>query len=122
MIQQDTIRILCVDDNADNIELLCLLMREEGYFVKTAANGAAALLSIQRGLFVLYLLDRLLPDMDGLELIDQIRKYDHNTVLMVSAEAREQEGERALALGIQAYITKPFDQRLRNCVPESSSV
>jgi len=73
------------------------------------------------------LLDNRLPDMNGLDLIKEIRAFDARTpIVLASADAREEEQDRALACGAQAYVTKPWEPdflvaTVRNLTPIGTS-
>ena len=73
-------------------------------------NRATLSHKLRNSLFDLYLLDNRLPDMNGLDLIKEIRAFDARTpIVLASADAREEEQDRALACGAQAYVTKPWE-------------
>ncbi len=106
-------RLLCVDDDKDTIELLRVIFGFAGYDVKTAETALVATHRLRTSLFDLYVLDNRLPDMNGLDLIKKIRAFDASTpIVLSSADAREQEQDRALACGAQAYLIKPWEPDL----------
>ena len=101
-------RILIVDDEPNILGTLAPLLRARGYEVFTALNGRTAMETIDRDKPDLIVLDLGLPDIDGVELCRQIR--DYLTVPIVVLSARDAEGDkvRALDVGADDYVTKPF--------------
>jgi DNA-binding response OmpR family regulator len=101
-------RVLCVDDNDDSREMLCLLLRSSGIEVKAVATADQALSSIQIERFDLYLLDAWLPDLDGFELCRRIRRrLPHTPILFFSGAAYETDKQRGLEAGANTYVIKP---------------
>ena len=107
--------ILVVDDIGANRDLLSRYLRQVGYQVETANGGKEALLKSKSKLFNLILLDIMMPDMDGLKVLDSLRKHHkatHLPVIMISALDDSKEIVKALKLGANDYITKPFDKKI----------
>ena len=107
--------ILVVDDIEANRDLLSRYLRQVGYQVETANGGKEALLKAKSKLFNLILLDIMMPDMDGLKVLDSLRKHHkatHLPVIMISALDDSKEIVKALKLGANDYITKPFDKKI----------
>ncbi|MGH2345369.1 MAG: ATP-binding response regulator [Chloroflexota bacterium] len=105
-------RILVVDDNEDLVEMLSAVLSLEGYEPHPAYNGADALRAMETHDPHLVLLDRALPDLDGLEVCARIKDVDPSRflpVIMVTAAARRDDKLAGLAQGVDDYITKPFD-------------
>src|SRR5580658_427229 len=106
------VRLLVVDDVANNRDVLGRLFRRRGYEVVEAATGCAALELITKQHFNAVLLDVVMPEMDGLEVLRRIRAI-HSTatlpVIMVTAMAESKDVVQALELGANDYITKPID-------------
>lgn len=103
-------RILIVDDEPDICEGLQLLLGSEGYLVDTAPDAAEALARWARGRYDLILLDLMLPDRSGLEVLEEIRARDRDTpVFMITAYGSIDSAVRALKSGANDYITKPWD-------------
>lgn len=105
-------RILMVEDEEDIAYLIRFLLERHGFLVDHAADGRQALdhLAGDR-LPDLVLMDIMLPYFDGLELIERLRgqaHWDAVPVLMLTAKAREVDIVRALELGADDYVTKPF--------------
>jgi two-component system, cell cycle response regulator DivK len=105
-------RILIVDDNPQNLKLTRVLLANEGYEVRTAADAEEALKTLDVFSPRLILMDVQLPGMDGLELTRRL-KADPNrrdiTVLALTAYAMKGDREKALAAGCDGYIPKPID-------------
>ncbi|MBF2001620.1 MAG: diguanylate cyclase [Synechococcales cyanobacterium M58_A2018_015] len=103
--------LLIVDDHLDNLEVLATILRQGGYRVREAANGAAALDAIQVETPDLVLLDINMPHMSGYDVCAQI-KADPKTaaipVIFLSALSDVDEKVKAFATGGADYITKPF--------------
>ncbi|MCU0541715.1 MAG: response regulator [Oscillatoriaceae cyanobacterium Prado104] len=103
-------RILCVDDSADNNELLSFILDDAGYEVETAQSVTEGLQLARCGDFKLYVVDLCLSDGNGFELIEKIREFDRSTPIGVcSAQVRESVQEEAMRVGAQAFFTKPID-------------
>ncbi|MEO1571724.1 MAG: response regulator [Bacteroidota bacterium] len=103
--------VLIVDDEPNIAVSLDFLMRQEGYAVRTVHSGEAALAALVDEPADVVLLDVMLPDRDGLDICQAIRAnaaWKHTRVLMVSAKGRPVDEARALALGADGYIVKPF--------------
>lgn len=101
---------LCVEDDPDNRDVLATLLRLRGYEVTTARTIAEALNLAEQQRFDLYLLDRKLPDGDGIDLCKAIRAFDAGIpIIFCSAYAYEDDIKRGLEAGAQAYFTKPLE-------------
>ncbi|MEK6716715.1 MAG: response regulator [candidate division NC10 bacterium] len=103
-------RVLVVDDDPVTVELLQGFLVGKGYEVSTAGDGAEALRMLKEERPHLVLLDILMPKMDGLEVLRQLRAIDKEvSVIMITAVNEEETGRQAMALGAFDYITKPLD-------------
>lgn len=105
-------RVLIVDDDPAVVDMLGTVLRDarESYAVETATSGTHALATIFWQHPDLVLLDIMLPDMSGIEVLKRIRKTDSNIpVIMISGNASEASLAEALKLGAFAYIPKPFN-------------
>ncbi|MBW2516567.1 MAG: response regulator [Deltaproteobacteria bacterium] len=103
--------ILIVEDEPGVVAAIRFLMEQQGYRVKVAEKGEDALHLILKNKPHLVLLDIMLPGMSGWEVCEQIRlNPDYRSVKIAFLTARSDEAEvaRGLALGADAYITKPF--------------
>jgi len=104
-------KILIADDEANIVISLEFLMLNSGYQVQIAANGDEALHQIAEFRPDLILLDIMLPLKNGFEVCQKIREnpaWNGIKVVMLTAKGRESEVTKGLALGADAYITKPF--------------
>ena len=106
-------RLLIVDDNEDNRDMLARRLRRRGYIVDTAESGAAALRLISDAqAFDAVLLDVMMPDMTGLEVLIELRtrfSKDQLPVLMATARSDSEDVVEALRLGANDYVTKPIN-------------
>lgn len=107
-------RVLIVEDEESILLSLEFLLGQEGYAVNTARDGAAALRALQAQPPDLVLLDVMLPLINGFELCRLIREdpvLRDTRIMLVTARGREAEIARGMALGADAYLTKPFSTR-----------
>ena len=100
--------ILIVEDDETIVHILSTILTSNGYNVIKAETGAMARSMINSYHPDVILLDLGLPDMDGTEIIQWLRQNYGTSVLVVSAREEEEEKVRALDLGADDYITKPF--------------
>lgn len=104
-------RILVVDDEPSITEFVSYALQKENYYVDTAADGEGALELIDQKPYDLYILDIMLPGIDGYELCRRIRaKYD-TPILFLSARDGEVNKIIGLELGADDYLAKPFGIR-----------
>jgi adenylate cyclase len=105
-------RILVVDDNASNRDLLLRRLVREGYCVTAAENGAAALALTAAANFDLVLLDLMMPGMSGFELLSRLKAAErtrHVPVIMISALDELDATVRCIEAGAEDYLPKPFN-------------
>lgn len=105
--------ILLVDDNPTNLEVLSETLTEAGYQVAVAVDGLSALEQVQYHLPALILLDIMMPEMDGFETCDRLRKNPATRnipVIFMTALSDTPSKVKGLSLGAVDYITKPFQQ------------
>jgi len=105
-------RILLVEDNATNVDVIQDYLQRKGYTVFVARNGAEALLTAQECQPQIILMDIQMPVMDGLQAIQEIRKIDalnHVPIIALTALAMPGDRERCLTAGASDYLTKPID-------------
>ena len=102
-------RILYVDDDAENVEMMKYWIREEcGCDISVAEDGHQALEMIDREFFDLFLLDYCLPDTTAIQLCEKIRSiYPDAPIAIYSALDRPVDKERAMAAGANSYLVKP---------------
>ena len=105
-------RILVVDDVADNVEILRMRLSSLGYEVIVAEDGEQALASVRRELPDLVLLDIMMPKIDGLEVVRQLKAdatLPFIPVILVTARAGPKDIVAGLDAGGDDYLTKPID-------------
>ena len=101
-------KILLIEDDASIIRFLSLSLDKNGYKVIEARNGIEGISLFMSDNPDLILLDLGLPDIDGSEVLRQIRSQSEVPILVVSARGQEREKVEALDLGADDYVTKPF--------------
>jgi two-component system KDP operon response regulator KdpE len=101
-------RILVVDDEPNILSTLAPLLRARGYEVLTAMNGRTAVEVAERNKPDLIVLDLGLPDLDGVEVCRTVRERMNVPIVILSARGAEEDKVRALDLGADDYVTKPF--------------
>ncbi len=101
-------RVLCVEDDDDACEMLCLLLKPHGVEVIGARSVAEARLKMKHERFDLYLLDGWLPELSGFEFCSQIREADSITpIVFYSGAAYDTDKRTGIAAGANAYVVKP---------------
>lgn len=111
---QDNIRdrrILVVDDEERMVRFIRLNLEHDGFQVLEANNGTQAINKIRNNLPDLILLDVMMPDIDGFEVLRMIREVSIVPVIMLTAKGEEEDRVRGLEMGADDYITKPFSPR-----------
>jgi two-component system KDP operon response regulator KdpE len=101
-------RILVVDDEPNILGTLAPLLRSRGYEVFTAMNGRSAIEAVDREKPDLIVLDLGLPDVDGVDVCREIRETLGVPIVVLSARGAEGDKVRALDVGADDYVTKPF--------------
>ncbi len=107
-------KILIVDDEPEAVELIEFNVKQAGFDVLTASDGAEALKKARSVLPTLIVLDLMLPEVDGLEVCKMLRRDPATAgipIVMVTAKAAEIDRILGLELGADDYITKPFSPR-----------
>lgn len=104
-------RILVVDDEKKIRDLLTAYLRSDGFEVAEASDGATALATIRRMEPDLVILDVMMPGMDGIEVLRELRKTSDVFVMMLTARAEETDKLIGLSVGADDYLTKPFSPR-----------
>lgn len=106
----DKKKILVVDDEADFLEVITLRLEANNYDVVTASNGEDALRKIKDEKVDAVLLDILMPDIDGLEVLRRIRKMDEKLpVYIITAFSTEERFKMANKFGASGFIVKTDD-------------
>lgn len=108
----ETGALLVVDDNEINRDMLSRRLRRQGYTVEAAENGRRALDMIASYNFDLVLLDIMMPDLDGYQVLAQLKndvRYRGIPVIMISALDEIESVVRCIEMGAEDYLPKPFD-------------
>ncbi|MDO5111920.1 MAG: response regulator transcription factor [Clostridia bacterium] len=101
--------VLIADDDPKVVEELSLYLENSGMRVFPAENGLTALSTLQRNSIQLMLLDVMLPDMSGYELLKRIRSESPVPIILLSAKGQDSDRILGLDLGADDYIVKPFN-------------
>ena len=102
-------QILVIEDDPDIGEMLSINLKDEGYLVEVATDGAEGLNRLKTRSYDLLVLDLLLPGVDGLEICRQMRNLEtYQPIIIISAKASETQRILGLELGADDYLTKPF--------------
>lgn len=100
--------ILVVDDDAKIVRLVRMYLERDGFRVVEAADGRAALEEIERQVPALVVLDLMLPEIDGLAVIDAVRRTSRTPIVVLSARGMTDDRITGLAAGADDYLPKPF--------------
>jgi two-component system phosphate regulon response regulator PhoB len=116
MVSKSSVRskVLVVDDEPEAVELVEFNLKQAGYSVVTAADGAEALNKARASQPSLIVLDLMLPEVDGLEVCKMLRRDPATSgipIVMLTAKAAEIDRVLGLELGADDYVTKPFSPR-----------
>jgi DNA-binding response OmpR family regulator len=113
-------RILVVEDNSEQVELLCFNLKKAGFSIGTASDGIQAIKKAQSLLPDLILLDVMLPEMDGFAVCETLRRDPRTAaipVIMVTAVSSILASFAGREAGASEYVTKPFSfKHLLNCI------
>lgn len=122
------VKILLVDDEPHILQFLEMGLVNEGYEVKTAPDGLAALEAVEKFAPHVIILDVMMPEMDGFEVCKRIKETaEHIAVIMLTAKDEVRDRVKGLTLGADDYLVKPFSfdellarigARLRNQFPD----
>ena len=107
-------RVLIAEDEPHLVESLSFILGREGYEVRAAQDGEAALDEIQRSLPDLVILDVLLPKLNGFEILKRIRTnaaWRALPVIILTAKGQHQDRKAAELIGVDAFVTKPFSNK-----------
>jgi DNA-binding response OmpR family regulator len=104
-------KILVVDDEERMVRFIRLNLEHDGFQVLEAYRGAQAIDRMRTGLPDLVLLDVMMPDIDGFEVLKMIREISAVPVIMLTAKSEEDDRVHGLELGADDYIAKPFSPR-----------
>jgi two-component system KDP operon response regulator KdpE len=104
-------RILVVDDEERIVRFIRLNLEQDGFQVEEAFTGKGALEKLRQTLPDLILLDVMLPDIDGFQVLTMVRENHDVPIIMLTAKTEEDDRVRGLELGADDYVTKPFSPR-----------
>lgn len=107
----DRRRILVVDDEERMVRFIRMNLEHDGFQVAEAFNGKQAISKIRDVTPDLILLDVMMPDLDGFEVLETVRELSNVPVIMLTAKGEEDDRVRGLELGADDYVTKPFSPR-----------
>ena len=104
-------KILVVDDEKNICELIRLYLKKEGYDVICADDGMTALKHFRENKFAAVILDIMMPGIDGIDVLKEIRKNNRTPVIMLSAKGETIDKILGLELGADDYVVKPFEPK-----------
>lgn len=104
-------KILVIDDEPGILNVVTAYLRSEGYDFKTAGDGQEGLALVKSYTPDLIVLDIMLPGIDGIEVLSQLRRNSNAYVIMLTARAEETDKLVGLSVGADDYLTKPFSPR-----------
>ncbi|HCZ13269.1 MAG TPA: two-component system response regulator BaeR [Candidatus Accumulibacter sp.] len=104
-------QILIVEDELDLAQILAEYLQRDGFVTTTLADGLAAMAALRRAPPQLLLLDLMLPGMDGMSILRELRKTSDLPVIMMTARVEEIDRLLGLELGADDYICKPYSPR-----------
>lgn len=125
MVQK--LSVLVIEDEKSICDFIAKTLNASDYKAVTAGSGKEGLAILTSALPDLVLLDLGLPDMDGIDIIKQIRKWSSLPIIVISARVQEREKVAALDAGADDYITKPFGTdellaRIRTAIRHSNKI
>jgi DNA-binding NtrC family response regulator len=104
------INILIVDDDRDICEYMELLLSQSGYNVDTCSKPEDAIYQLREGDYHVVVLDIMMPNLNGMELLEEIRRFDNDIdVIIFTGNPTVQTAVQSLKLKVSDYIQKPFD-------------
>ncbi len=104
-------KILVVDDEKNISELIRLYLKKEGYDVICAPDGVSALKHLGENKFAAVILDIMMPGIDGIDVLKEIRKTSRTPVIMLTAKGEVIDKILGLELGADDYVVKPFEPK-----------
>ncbi len=108
LLDNSSIKILVVDDEADIRKIVRLLLQKKGYSVCEAANGAAAVDLAKNENIDFIVMDIMMPQMSGIEATRKIREFSKAPILFLTAKSLDRDKESAYVSGGDDYLVKPF--------------
>ena len=108
---QERRRVLVVDDEERMVRFIRMNLEHDGFQVSEAFNGKQAIQRLRDVNPDLLLLDVMMPDLDGFDVLEMIREISTVPVIMLTAKGEEDDRVRGLELGADDYVSKPFSPR-----------
>ncbi len=102
-------KVLIIEDDRTLSELVCNHLREQGYLTRQCYDGATGLKLALSESFSLILLDIMLPELNGLEVLKRIREVNNTPIIMLTAKGAEQDRLLGFRTGADDYLPKPFN-------------
>jgi len=121
------VRILIAEDNPVLLKQLVRALREQSYAVDTSQDGEEAIYKLENWPFDLAILDIMMPKLDGLEVLQKLRKIRNTPVILLTARDSINDLVRGLDLGADDYLSKPFEMsellaRVRSTLRRSKNI
>lgn len=107
-IYNSSMKILIVEDQLKTAEFLATSLADSGYFTEHCQNGRQALVHLHNECYDLVLLDVMLPELDGWQVLQTLRTFSNTPVLMLTAKDDVLDRVKGLELGADDYLVKPF--------------
>jgi two-component system KDP operon response regulator KdpE len=107
----DRRKILVVDDEERMVRFIRMNLEHDGFLVSEAFNGKQAISKLRDVNPDIILLDVMMPDVDGFDVLETLREFTNVPVIMLTAKGEEDDRVRGLELGADDYVTKPFSPR-----------
>ncbi len=107
----DKFNVLIVEDDSVLGNQLCEFLTAEGFFVDVCVDGGSGFKAAASGRYQLILLDIMLPQLDGVELLSQLRQHSQVPVIILSAKGAEEERILGLRKGADDYVSKPYSSQ-----------
>src|SRR5438309_9874270 len=108
VVNKETARVLVVDDEPNITELVAMALRYEGFTVKTAATGRGALTAVTQFSPALVILDVMLPDIDGIEVLRRLNSSGSKVpIIFLTAKDATEDKVHGLTIGGDDHVTKP---------------
>ncbi len=114
-MKKKDIKILLVDDEPDVIEIIKFNLDQEGYQTKTATNGSEAVKKAQKIFPHLIIMDVMMPEMDGIEACEMLRKdpkFNNTIIMFLTARGEDYSYVAAFDAGADDYVTKPIKPKI----------
>jgi two-component system, OmpR family, response regulator len=105
------VKILLAEDDSEIARIICDHLRRKGYSITWASTGKEAWEDFQQGDYQVVMVDLMLPEMDGFQLVKHVRLESDVPILILSAKVDEDDKVRGLKDGADDYLTKPFSLR-----------